>query len=114
VRAYTDPMLDYEISPAEAASLLKQSQARLLDVREPWEFETARIEGSLSIPMNEIPARAARELKPAERLLVLCHHGVRSMNVTGWLRRQGFAQAQSIHGGIDAWSLEVDSSLPRY
>jgi rhodanese-related sulfurtransferase len=107
-------MLDYEISPAEAASLLKQNQARLLDVREPWEVETARIAGSLSIPMNEIPTRAAKELNPADHLVVLCHHGVRSMNVTVWLRREGFAQAQSIHGGIDAWSLEVDASLPRY
>lgn len=107
-------MLDYEISAAEAASLLKENRARLVDVREPWERETARIEGSLSIPMNEIPARAAGELNPSERLLVLCHHGVRSMNVAVWLRRQGFAQAQSLRGGIDAWSLEVDRALPRY
>ena len=107
-------MLDYEISAAEAAALLRESQARLVDVREPWESKTARVDGSLLIPMNELPARAAQELDPADRLVVLCHHGVRSMNVAIWLRRQGFAQAQSIRGGIDAWSLEVDPSLPRY
>ena len=83
-------MLDYEISPAEADQLLKEKAARLIDVREPWEFATARIEGSLLIPMGEITARATQELKPAERLIIVCHHGVRSMNVTVWLRRAGF------------------------
>jgi rhodanese-related sulfurtransferase len=107
-------MLDYEISAPEAAALLKEKTARLIDVREPWEYETAHVEGCTLIPMGEIPARAARELRPEERLAVLCHHGVRSMNVTAWLRRQGFDQAQSVRGGIDAWSLEVDPSLPRY
>jgi rhodanese-related sulfurtransferase len=107
-------MLDYEISAAEASTLLEEGKARLLDVREPWEFQTAHVEGCLLIPMNEIPARAGQELDAAGRLLVLCHHGVRSLNVTTWLRRQGFAQAQSIVGGIDAWSLEVDPTIPRY
>jgi rhodanese-related sulfurtransferase len=107
-------MLDYEISAADAAALLKENTVRLIDVREPWEFATAHVEGSTLMPMNEIPARAAQELRPEERLAVLCHHGVRSMNVTAWLRRQGFDQAQSVHGGIEAWSLEVDPSLPRY
>jgi rhodanese-related sulfurtransferase len=107
-------MLDYEISAAEAAALLRENGARLIDVRELWEYETTHVEGSVLIPMSEIPARAARELRPEERLAVLCHHGVRSMNVTAWLRRQGFTQAQSVRGGIDAWSAEVDPSLPRY
>jgi rhodanese-related sulfurtransferase len=107
-------MLDYEISAREAAALLRENSARLIDVREPWEFSTAHVEGSTLIPMNEIPSRAAQELRPEERLAVLCHHGVRSMNVTAWLRRQGFDQAQSVRGGIEAWSLEVDPSLPRY
>jgi rhodanese-related sulfurtransferase len=107
-------MLDYEISAAEAAALLNENKARLLDVREPWEFQTAHVEGGLLMPMNEVPARAAQELVPGERLVVLCHHGVRSMNVAVWLRRQGFAQAQSLRGGIDAWSVEVDASVARY
>jgi rhodanese-related sulfurtransferase len=107
-------MLDYEISPTEAASLIKQGQVRLIDVREPWEFATARIEGSVPIPMGDIPGRAHQELDPEERLIVVCHHGVRSMNVTVWLRNQGFEQAQSLRGGIEAWSTEVDPAVSRY
>jgi rhodanese-related sulfurtransferase len=107
-------MLDYEISPAEAAALLGENQARLVDVREPWEFETARIDGSLQIPMGDVPARAHQELDPDERLVVMCHHGIRSMNVTAWLRGQGFEHVQSLRGGIDAWAVEVDPQVSRY
>jgi rhodanese-related sulfurtransferase len=107
-------MLDFEISPTEAATLLKEKHARLIDVREPWEFSTTKVEGSELIPMGDMPARAHQELDPEERLLVMCHHGVRSMNVTVWLRNQGFENAQSIRGGIDAWSAEVDPKVPRY
>jgi rhodanese-related sulfurtransferase len=107
-------MLDYEISPADAVTLLKTGVAKLIDVREPWEFSTAQIEGSVLIPMGDVPARAHQELDPEERLVVLCHHGMRSMNVTVWLRNQGFEQVQSLRGGIDAWSAEVDSAVPRY
>jgi rhodanese-related sulfurtransferase len=107
-------MLDYEISPSQAATLMKESGVRLVDVREPWEFATARVEGSLLMPMGEVPGRAHQELDPEERLLVLCHHGVRSMNVTVWLRNQGFEQAQSVRGGIDAWSAQVDPTIARY
>ena len=99
---------------ADAAALLKDSNARLLDVREPWEFSTARIEGSVAMPMGDVAARAHQELDPEERLVVLCHHGMRSMNVTVWLRNQGFEQVQSLRGGIDAWSAEVDPNVPRY
>ncbi len=107
-------MLDYEISAADAAALLKVKGARLIDVREPWEFATARIEGSEPMPMGDVPSRVHQELDPEERLLVVCHHGIRSMNVTVWLRNQGFEQAQSLRGGIDAWSVEVDPAVGRY
>jgi len=107
-------MLDYEISPLEAADLLAGGKAKLIDVREPWEMATARIEGSLAMPMGDVPARAHQELDPDERYLVVCHHGVRSMNVAFWLRGQGFEQAQSVRGGIDAWSAEVDATVARY
>jgi rhodanese-related sulfurtransferase len=107
-------MLDFEISPAEAAALLKESKARFIDVREPWEFATAKIEGSALMPMGEVPSRAHQELDPDERLVILCHHGQRSLNTAVWLRNQGFERAQSLRGGIDAWSAEVDPTVKRY
>ncbi len=107
-------MLDYEISVADAAALLKEKGAKFVDVREPWEFATARIDGSVLMPMGDVPSRAHQELDPEERVVVVCHHGVRSMNVTAWLRNQGFEQAQSLRGGIDAWSVEVDPAIARY
>jgi rhodanese-related sulfurtransferase len=107
-------MLDYEVSSAEAAALLREGKARLIDVREPWEFATARIDGSVPMPMGDVAARAHQELDPDERLVVVCHHGQRSMNVAVWLRNQGFEQAQSLRGGIEAWSTEVDPGVARY
>jgi len=107
-------MLDYEISPADAAALLRQSKTRFIDVREPWEFATAHIDGSLLVPMGDVPARAHQELDPDEHIVFLCHLGQRSFNVTAWLRNQGFEQVQSLRGGIDAWSVEVDPLVPRY
>jgi len=113
-RPYTGYMLEFEISALEAALLLRENKVRLIDVREPWEFATARIGGSVLMPMGDVPARAHQEIDPDERIVVLCHHGVRSLNVTAWLRNEGFEQAQSLHGGIDAWSAEVDQSIARY
>jgi rhodanese-related sulfurtransferase len=107
-------MLPYEISPSEAAELLNSGEARLIDVREPWEFQAARIEGSVLMPMGDVAGRAHQELDPDERLLVVCHLGQRSLSVAAWLREQGFEQAQSVAGGIDAWSKLVDPSVGRY
>jgi len=107
-------MLDYEIKLQDAALLLQNGEARLIDVRDPWEYETARIEGSLLMPMGDVPSRAHQELDPDERLLILCHHGVRSLSVTSWLRQQGFDNAQSVSGGIEAWSQQVDPRIARY
>ena len=107
-------MLDYEISAQETADLLKDKKARLIDVREPWEFSTAHIEGSVLMPMGDVPGRAHQELDPDERLVILCHHGQRSMNVAVWLRNQGFEQAQSLRGGIEGWAAEVDPGVGRY
>jgi rhodanese-related sulfurtransferase len=107
-------MYDYEITATDASLLIEERKAKLIDVREPWEYQTAHIEGSSLIPMGEIPARAHQELDPDDRLLILCHHGARSLSVTNWLRQQGFEAAQSIAGGIDAWSSRVDPKVPRY
>jgi rhodanese-related sulfurtransferase len=107
-------MLDLEISPEAAATLLRDKHARLIDVRELWEFETARIENSVLMPMGDVPGRAHQELDPDERLIIVCHHGMRSLNVAVWLRNQGFEQAQSLTGGIDQWATDVDPSMSRY
>jgi rhodanese-related sulfurtransferase len=107
--------VEFEITPEELKFHLDQKQAvRLLDVREAWEFQIARIDGSLPIPMGEIPARANRELDPEDHIVVICHHGVRSANVTQWLRQQGFEHAQSLRGGVDRWSRVVDPTVPTY
>lgn len=107
--------MDYEITPEAVKSKLEAKEPfTLLDVREPWEFETARIDGAKLMPMGDVPSRAHPELDPDDHLVVLCHHGVRSMNVTVWLRQQGFEKVQSMRGGIDAWSRRVDGNVPTY
>jgi rhodanese-related sulfurtransferase len=89
----------------------------LLDVREAWELQTARLDlpGTtlLHIPMNSLPARQA-ELTAAQPVLVLCHHGARSLQCVAYLQQQGHPAVYNIAGGIDAWSREVDASVPRY
>ena len=110
-------MLDYEITTRDLNQLLATASPErplILDVRELWEHRVARIEGSILIPMGDIPSRAFQELDPEAHIVTVCHHGVRSMNVAVWLRNQGFENAQSLRGGIDAWSAEIDPKVPRY
>jgi len=107
--------LDYEITPEELSALLESnSDIVVLDVREPWEFETAKIAGSQHIPMGHIPERFQQELAADKHIVVVCHHGVRSMNVTLWLRRQGLEKVQSLSGGIDRWARQIDPTVPLY
>jgi rhodanese-related sulfurtransferase len=86
----------------------------LLDCREPSEVATAHIAGTVHIPMRDIPARLAELGAKTDRIIVHCHHGGRSMRVTQYLRQQGYDQTQNMAGGIDAWSQEIDPSVPRY
>jgi rhodanese-related sulfurtransferase len=107
--------MDYEISPEEVKAKLDHAESfTLLDVREPWECEIVRIAGAKLIPMGDVPSRAHQELDPDDHIVVYCHHGVRSLNVTNWVRQQGFEKAQSMRGGIDSWSRQVDGNLPLY
>jgi rhodanese-related sulfurtransferase len=107
--------MDLELTPEQARDLLASATPPLLlDVREPWEAATAEIAGAKLIPMNEVPSRAFQELEEEQHILVFCHHGARSLSVANWLRGQGFANAQSISGGIDAWSRLIDPAVPRY
>jgi len=89
----------------------------LLDVREAWERQTARLDlpgtRALHMPMHTLPARL-HELDRTQPILVLCHHGARSLQCVAFLQAQGYSAAVNIAGGIDAWSREVDASVPRY
>jgi rhodanese-related sulfurtransferase len=85
----------------------------VLDVREPQELAIARFPGAVEIPMHDVPKRLD-ELDPKQEIFVLCHHGMRSAQVASFLADQGFAQVGNVTGGIDAWALFVDQSVPRY
>jgi rhodanese-related sulfurtransferase len=117
--AMSQPLPAIEItSPVAAQQLAKtavSSRPLLLDCRTADEYAIAKIEGAVLIPMQEISERVS-ELEPwrDKPIIVHCHHGVRSLRVTHFLREKGFSQAQSMKGGIDAWSVEVDPSVPRY
>lgn len=85
----------------------------LLDVREPWEFETCRIAGSLSMPMRGIPARY-HELARDTDIVMVCHHGARSFQVGMFLEQMGFSSIINLQGGVAAWAREVDPAMPTY
>ncbi len=101
-----------EITPQDLRQRL--AQVRIVDVREPWEYQICRLAGAESIPMGEIPAALPRLEGDEKPLVVYCHHGVRSLRVANWLRQQGIEQVSSLQGGIDRWSLEIDPAVPRY
>jgi rhodanese-related sulfurtransferase len=85
----------------------------LIDVREPWEFDVCRIEGTRPMPMGSIPARLI-ELKRDAETVVVCHHGARSYQVCMFLEHQGFSKLFNLYGGMAAWSKDVDSTTPTY
>jgi len=93
--------------------LARDSKVLFVDVREPWEYDATRIEGSVLIPLGEIPSNLSR-LENAEQLVLFCHHGMRSLDAAAWLRAQGVEGARSMTGGIERWSTEIDPSVLRY
>jgi rhodanese-related sulfurtransferase len=101
------------LTPEELKPLLDQGQVRLLDVRQAEELEIAHIAGALHIPLNELPGRLG-ELDPAQPIVALCHHGVRSEMAGRLLERNGFTHVAHLSGGIDAWSEAIDPTIPRY
>ena len=96
-----------------AGSLHNKDEAFLLDVRDPWEFDICRLAGSVNIPMNEITERVA-ELDPDTRTIVICHFGMRSLEVGNYLESSGFKDIVNLEGGLDAWAERVDQDMPRY
>jgi rhodanese-related sulfurtransferase len=85
----------------------------VLDVREMWEYQTASLPNSLHIPMSQLVARID-EIPRDQPIACLCHHGMRSMQVAVFLERQGYQKLYNVEGGIDAWSRQIDSSVPVY
>ena len=107
--------LPIEIDVQTVKSLLGSGDFVLIDCRETSEWETARIEGAVLLPMSQwMESVGQLEAFKGKHVVVHCHHGGRSMRVTSWLRQNGFPDAQNVAGGIDAWSMEIDSSVPRY
>jgi adenylyltransferase/sulfurtransferase len=109
-----DLYANMEVAPGDVKDMLARGEKLfLVDVREKWEYDTTHIEGSVLIPLREIPANLAR-LEAASELVLFCHHGMRSLDAAAWLRSQGVVGARSMAGGIDRWSAEIDPNVPRY
>ncbi|MEX5745294.1 rhodanese-like domain-containing protein [Massilia sp. X63] len=106
----TAPELAARLAQAQAGAA---GQPLLLDVRENWEFETCHIAGSTQIPMHLVPIRAG-ELPDDREIVCICHHGARSMQVASFLERNGFDNVTNLTGGIHAWAVQVDPSMPKY
>jgi rhodanese-related sulfurtransferase len=109
-----DLLANIEIAPRDVKELLaRDDKVLFVDVREQWEYDRAHIEGSVLIPLGEIPSNLAR-LENAEEVVLFCHHGMRSLDAAAWLRSQGVESARSMTGGIERWSAEIDPKVPHY
>ena len=106
--------MGFVISPKELKTRLdKGDMLVLLDVREEWEYSLARIDGSILVPLGTLPQSLTRLNRESE-IIAICHHGMRSADATNFLLQQGFSNVKNLVGGIDAWSVQVDASVPRY
>ena len=107
--------LPEEISPTDTARALADGSIILLDCREPDEFAICHIEGAKLLPLGEWMSRFPEAFPAKDAAIVVhCHHGMRSLHATRWLRQQGHTNVRSMAGGIHAWSRDVDPSVPRY
>jgi adenylyltransferase/sulfurtransferase len=113
-RGKSEAIMGYTITPTELKSRLdKGDQLVLLDVREQWEFDLAKLNGSTLIPFATLP-QSLGKLNRETEIVAICHHGMRSADATNFLLQQGFSNVKNLVGGIDAWSAQVDQSVPRY
>lgn len=101
------------MSAQQLAEHLQTASSLLLDVREPWEFDICHIDGSINIPMGQIPQRLD-EIPQSEEIVVICHHGVRSQQVIHYLKQQSCDKLVNLDGGVDAWARSVDGDMPVY
>lgn len=103
-----------EMAPPELAAWRQAGTSHaVLDVREPWETDICCIDGSLTVPLGTLP-QSLEQLPQDKPLVVVCHHGMRSMQAVMWLRSQGFQNAVNLRGGIDAWARQVDPRMATY
>ena len=101
------------LSASQLAAYLKTAQPLLVDVREPWEFDLCRIDGSINIPMGQI-MQQLDQIDAAEETVVICHHGIRSQQVIHFLEQQAVENLINLDGGVDAWAREVDLDMALY
>lgn len=103
-----------QVKPADLVKLMDNgSRFRLIDVREEWEFRAAKLDGAELIPLNEFLSFESR-LNKDEKIIIYCHHGIRSYSACAYLIQKGFKDVYNLQGGIDAWSRDVDSKIPIY
>ncbi len=103
-----------ELSPAKIKEIIESGEKiRLVDVREEWEYNIARIENAELMPLSQL-AEYSKQLGRDEKIIVYCHHGVRSLRACYYLLSHGFSNVINLKGGIDAWAYEVDASVPTY
>ncbi len=104
-----------QITPNQLKNFLETTTnpPLLLDVRENWEFQTCHIEGSVHIPMGQIPT-SYRQLNPQQQVVLVCHHGMRGLQVGQFLEKAGFKSVINLAGGVDAWAREIDQDMPVY
>jgi adenylyltransferase/sulfurtransferase len=106
--------MSFVITPKELKDRLdKGDKLVLLDVREPWENQIAKLDNSILIPLGTLPNSLSKLDRNAE-IIAYCHHGMRSGDATGFLLQQGFSNVKNLIGGIDAWSVQIDGAIPRY
>ncbi len=106
--------MSFTITPKELKERIdKGDHLFLLDVREPWEYSMAKIDGAVLIPLGTLP-QSLNQLDPKAEIVAHCHHGMRSADAVQFLLQQGFSSVKNLVGGIDAWSVQVDPSVPRY
>ena len=101
------------MSAQQLEAHLQSATPLLLDVREPWEFDICHIEGSINMPMGQVPQRLD-ELRAKDEIIVICHHGIRSQQVIWFLRQQALGNLVNLDGGVDAWARTVDADMPVY
>lgn len=107
--------LEIRVDDVSRLMALPDGKPRLIDCREADEWQLCHLEGAELVPLSQFGELAPRRFQDtAQHLIIYCHHGMRSLRAASWLRQQGFTEAQSMHGGIDAWSQLIDPTVPRY